>query len=210
MRPFSRVLRALALLPLLAASFDSALAQKTAKEAEVVPEHNAYRPFRHPGPKHEVLRAFEGKWEAQITAWMHGSPPPKIEMRSTWDYRWVYGQRYIHGAHTLIQVAKEGEGAPVQVLGEIFLGHANERNEYFTYYFADEHVYPTYSIGHFDDTGKVLTLIGGEHDPVTGDDFKKIEIYRLEGPGQIGYELRYRFADGSEIKAAEGTYRRLP
>lgn len=210
MRPLPGLARAFALLLLCAAGLSPALAQKTAKEAEAIPEFDRYRPFRHPGDKHKALDAFEGKWEAAITAWLHGTPPPKVAMKATLDNQWVYGRRFVQGRYTLAQVEGEGKDAGVRVTGEYLFGHHNEKGEYFNYFFADDHVIPTVSTGSFDPAAKVFTFTGGEHDPVTGDDFAKIEIFRLKARDEIGYELRYRFADGTEIKAAEGTFRRVP
>ena len=210
MRALPGITRLLLVLVAIVLGLSPAHAQKTAKEAEAIPEFDKYKPFRHPGEKHQALNAFEGKWEARLTAWLHGTPPPKVEMKATLDNRWAYGRRFVEGTYILAQQSKPGEAAGVHVTGVYFFGHHNETGEYFNYFFADDHVIPTISTGRYDATARVFTFEGGEHDPVTGDDFTKIEIFRLNSADEMAYEQRYRFADGTEIKAAEGTFRRVP
>ena len=122
--------------------------------------------------------------------------------------KWVYGERFVEA--TFFRRGDQGpfERAPVEIHSIYYLGYDTYKKQYYNIFLGDEDVIPLTSSGSYDPEKKTLTFVGTEHDPITGDSFTKYEIFTLPGGDEIGYELRYGFADGSTITAGKGTYRR--
>lgn len=178
-------------------------AQKTAKEAEAIPEWEKYKPFRHPGENHRLLDSLEGTWTTTLRAWLHGSPPPEVALDARLEARWILDGRYL-------QLDYRHTGPELDLEGRYYFGYDPIEGHYYNLLIANDHVIPLHSKGAWDGEKKTLSFRGIEYDPVTGDSFEKREHFTFLAPDRIGYELRYGFSDGTEIKAAEGTFTTQP
>jgi hypothetical protein len=67
-----------------------------------------------------------------------------------------------------------------------------------------------YSKGVYLKAKNALLFTGTEDDPVSGDSYERLDLYTFQdNKDKIGYQLLYRFADGSEMKVVDGTYTRV-
>lgn len=193
-------------------------AQKTAEEAEAMPDFDAYAAFRKPQPEHAILAPLAGSWRCAMTVWLHGDPPPEAKLDATLDAEWAFGERFLR-----IEAHRKGtshhfETMPLDIHGVYYFGYDTYAKAYYNVLLSEEDVIPIRSAGTWQADARQLRFLTEENDPVTGDSFRKWEIFTLpekgsgkaaEAPDQLGYELRYGFADGSEIKAGECTFRRV-
>lgn len=193
-------------------------AQKSAEEAEPMPDFDAYAPYRKPQPKHALLGALAGRWHCAMTVWLHGEPPPKATLDATLEGEWVFGDRFLRIETHRKGVSHHFETMPLDIHGVYYFGYDTYEKAYFNVLLSEEDVIPIRSRGSWDEEARRLSFLTEEHDPVTGDTFRKWEIFTLPSADQaggrdpsaeaLGYELRYGFVDGSEIKAGECTFRR--
>lgn len=202
----TRLFVALGLAALAAAA--PLAAQKNAQEAEKPEDPVLYSQYGNPGEKHRLLDPMAGRWEATMSLWLHGTPPPEVKVSASMDNHWVFGGRYIEGRMQYTDNVKQPDGT-VAVTDMVYhFGHSNGERRFWSVLMGNFQLQPTFSEGAWNEQAKTMTFTGTEHDWVTGDSFQKIEIFNQSRPDELGYELHYRFADGSEIRAARADFRR--
>lgn len=181
----------------------SAAAQQTAKEAGPMGDASVYDKFLRPGDNHKILERFVGTWKGDLKALLHGTPPKEVPMQETLEARWILDGRFLETQFTF-QINGE------KIQGETIMGFNGGNQKFTRLYISAVDVRETFSHGVYIRAKDTLVFRGLEHDPVTGDDFERRDVY-LFGPdkNKIGYERIYNMADGSDIKVVEGTYTRV-
>lgn len=180
-------------------------AQQTAKEAE---QHAAppqeYDKILKPAAENEILGRFVGKWNANLSVLVYGSPPREVTMKDTFDARWILNDRFVEADYSYDLV-----GAGVSN-GKIIMGYNGATKEFFRNFLIDWDSRGTFSDGVYIRSKNALVFRGEENDPITGDSFEKREVFTF-GPDKdkFYYEQFYRFADGSELRVMWGDYIRV-
>lgn len=184
-------------------SFHPLAAQKSAKEAEKLQNPEDYKMLLR-GENHKLLEPFVGKWEATLRTWGHGTPPPENKMKQTLDARWTLDGMFLQTDFTA-----EMADPPVAFRGVNYRGYNPALEKFVSIQLSNSDARDIHAIGRYDAATKTFTFEANEKDPHLGDHFVRIDVYTFDGPDQINYQLRYRFDDGSEIKAMEGTFKRV-
>jgi hypothetical protein len=184
-------------------SLHPAAAQKSAKEAEK-PQNAADYTKLLPGENHKHLSLFAGKWEATLKIWGHGTPPPESSMRQTMDARWILRDNWLQTDFT-----HQFANSDALFTGHIFRGYNGATENFVAILMSDGDVRETVSTGTYDPAKKTFVFKGPEKDPVTQDTFYRKETYTFVDADHYRYELSYIYQDGSETKAAEGTFTRV-
>ncbi|HYG62844.1 MAG TPA: DUF1579 family protein [Thermoanaerobaculia bacterium] len=194
---------AAALVTAAVLSLHPAAAQKTAKEAEQPQTSPEYAKLL-PGENHKPLHPLVGKWEATLRGWGHGSPPPEFTFQQTLDTRWVMRNNWLQTDFTT-----KFPQVPEPFRGIVYRGYNAATENYVAILLSDGDVRETVSKGTWDPAKKTFVFIGPEKDPVTQDTFQRKEIYTLLDADSFKYQLIYVYQDGSESRAAEGTFTRV-
>jgi hypothetical protein len=178
-------------------------AQKNAKEAEKPQNPEDYKMLL-PGENQKLLEPFVGKWEATLRTWGHGTPPPESSMKQTMDTRWVMDGYFLQTDFT-----SQSAGADAPFQGVIYRGYNPSLQHHVSIQLSNGDAREIVSAGSYDAATKTFTFQSQEKDPHLGDTFVRKDVYTFDGPDQLTYQLRFGFKDGSEIKAAEGTFKRV-
>jgi len=185
-----------------------ALAQRTAKEAEIVQKKEDYQKAFGDRKMHHLLDPFVGTFEATLKVWGHGTPPTEGLIKQTVTSRWAYDAFLVSDVKTRFGRSEE-KMAPNSFDEVIYRGYnpGEKRFSSFRISQGDPREFPGY--GSYDEATKTFTFEGTEKDPVTGDSFVKRELYKVVSNDRIELTIYYRFPDGSQIKAVEGPFLRV-
>lgn len=178
-------------------------AQKSAKEAERTQNPEDYSMLL-PGENQKLLDPFVGKWQATLRTWGHGTPPPESSLKQTMDSKWVLNGNFLQTDFTT-----QFAGSEHVFQGIIYRGYNPADKHHVAILLSNGDARETVSTGSWDAAAKTFTFQGTEKDPHLGDAFVRKEVFRFEKPNEYFYQLFYVFKDGSEIKAAEGTFKRV-
>lgn len=148
-------------------------ARPAAQPADIAPDHplasmyaideaaamQAMMKAGTPGPAHEWLAQFLGRWETTMTMTMGDAP-----MHSTGvsEYSWLMDGRYIQD-----EFSSEFMGMPMSGLG--ITGFDNTRNQFFGIWLDSFSTGYAAMHGSLDPTGKILTMVGTMDEPSTGE-----------------------------------------
>ncbi len=185
-------------------------AQTTAKEAEQPYDRELSIYYATPHDSHRAIDWMAGKWKAATKVWGFGSPPPMHMITTTMDNRWLHDGRFLYGVMQRIDTVEAAELATKKPFyhGDNYFGYDNKLRTYWSLVLGNDHTTYLRAEGTLSTDGKRLEFRGPELSPVSGDIFTRIEIFTLKNADEIDYQLRYGFPDGSEITAAEGTFKR--
>lgn len=179
-------------------------AQQTAKEAEKeAGTGEQYDKLLRRTGHHDILARLEGSWQGSMKVLVWGPPPRETVMSDTLDVKLIFNGNFLEAEQT-----SNIEGNKFR--SKIIMGYNGADKEFYRLYMNEGEPRGTWSTGVHLRGRDALIFNGNEHDPVSGDKFTKREIYDF-GPNkdEIGYELSYVFADGSEMKVANGVYKRV-
>lgn len=196
--------RALAMAAALLGALPLA-AQQTAKEAqkEAGTGEQYDKLLRRTG-HHDILARLEGNWQGtnmKVLLW--GAPFRESTMTDTLNAKLIFNGNFLETEQVTTIEGNSGKS-------KIIMGYNGADKEFYRLYMNEGEPRGTWSTGVHLRTRDALIFNGTEHDPVSGDKFTKREIFDF-GPNkdEIGYELSYVFADGSELKVVEGVYKRV-
>lgn len=181
-------------------------AQQTAKEAEKeagTPEQ--YEKLLRRSGHHEILERLAGKWQGTLKVLVFGGNPfRETSMKETLEAEMILNGNFFQ-AHSTSMI--EG-GGPMKAM--IIMGYNGADKQFYRLYMNEGEPRGTWSTGVHIKSKDSLVFRGIEHDPVSGDEFEKWDVYTF-GPDKdkFHYELSYMFADGSEIKVANGDFTRV-
>lgn len=171
---------------LLTAMLGIAFASATLAFAQ--PDMEQQMKLAQPGPQHEVLKEFAGKWKGQLTMMMDPSGKPSSFPTSS-NSSMIMGGRFVQ-----INATSAMFGKPFATM--MILGYDNRKGKY-TLFSIDE--MGTYSIsaeGDYNAATKMLTLIGTEVDQGMSMEFKM--IFDLTSKTRHTFSIVFKMPDGSE------------
>jgi len=179
------------------------LAQQSAKEAEKEAGNPAeYEKVLKPADKHEVLNRLVGSWKGEFKVLIYG---PVKEATMTQDFvgQWILKDNFLE-----IDFNQDIRGSKLKA--KVLMGYNGAWRRFYQLYMTDGEPRGTYSKGVFLKAKNTLLLTGTEDDPISGDSYERLDFFNFQdNKDKIGYQLVYRFADGSEMKVADGTYTRV-
>lgn len=178
-------------------------AQQTVKEAEKdTADKAAFLKLIRPEAEMEILGRFVGTWEGTFKVMLHGTPPVEATMKDRLEAKWILGNSFIDTDFA-------GQFNDNKMVGRVTMGYNGGKKHFYRIYLADWDPRGTYSIGYYIRSRNALVFKGPEDDPLTGDSFEKRDSFTFVDKDNIYYEQFYTFADGSEVRVMEGTYKRV-
>lgn len=178
-------------------------AQQTVKEAEKdTADKAAFLKLIRPEAEMEILGRFAGTWEGTFKVMLHGTPPVEATMKDRLEAKWILGNSFIDTDFA-------GQFNDNKMVGRVTMGYNGGKKHFYRIYLADWDPRGTYSVGYYIRSRNALVFKGPEDDPLTGDSFEKRDSFTFVDKDNIYYEQFYTFADGSEVRVMEGTYKRV-
>lgn len=148
-----------------------------------------------PGPEHQRLAALAGNWTGTVKMWMEPGKPPMEEACSA-ERKLILGGRFLHE-----EVKSRFMGQPFAGLG--LTGYDNLKKKYTSIWVDSVGTGISSAEGSADASGKVLTFIREETDPVSGKKTKSKDVIRILGDDKNSMESFRLAADGKEMKVME-------
>ncbi len=151
-----------------------------------------------PGPHHAHLKPLVGKWNA--TAKFRPSPEaPWMESRSTGEYAWTMGGRFItqkvFGEPMMPEMPSfEGFG---------IIGYDNVTEKYQSFWIDNYGTMMMMAEGTCDATGKTFTFKGTFTDPMTGKPTWLKSVYKIESNDRITLTMYGPDPTGQEFRTME-------
>jgi hypothetical protein len=181
-----------------------ALAQQTAKEAErEAGTPDEYEKILKPADKHEILNRLVGTWKGDFKVLLYGTPLRESTMKQDFVGKWILKDNFLE-----IDFTQDIQGSILKA--KILMGYNGSMRRFYQLYLTDGEPRGTYSLGVLFRAKNALVFTGTEDDPISGDAYERRDVFTFIDKDKIGYQLIYRFLDGSELKAADGTYTRVP
>jgi hypothetical protein len=178
------------------------MSQQTAKEAEKEAGSSAeYEKILKPADKHEIMGRFVGTWKGDFKVLLYGSPSEATmthEMRG----QWILKDNFLE-----IDTKQDIKGSILTT--KTLIGYNGSWKRFYHLFLTDGEPRGTYSLGVLFRAKNALVFTGMEDDPISGDAYERRDIYTFVDKDKIGYQLIYRFLDGSEIKVVDGFYTRV-
>ena len=178
------------------------LAQQSAKEAEKEAGNPAeYEKLLKPADKHEILNRLVGTWKGEFKVLLYG--PKEATMTHDFVAAWILKDNFLE-----INYTQDIQGSLLKV--KTLMGYNGAWRRFYQLFMTDGEPRGTYSKGVYLKAKNALLFTGTEDDPVSGDSYERLDLYTFQdNKDKIGYQLLYRFADGSEMKVVDGTYTRV-
>ena len=121
-----------------------------------------------PGPAHQKLDYFVGRWNTTTRIWMAGPSAPPTETKGTSNMKWTMDGRFVHEDHAG-EIAMPGADGKMQTLkftGMGLMGHDNFKNLYTANWVDSTRTDIQTMMGASDPTGKVFTYYGPMDEPM--------------------------------------------
>jgi hypothetical protein len=160
----------------------------------------AWAKVAEPGPEHERLDLFVGRWTLEGTYWTAPGAKPRTitgEMQS----RWVLGNRFVLAEGTI--------GSEAYRILEL-MGYDNLKRQYVTISASTMFTAIHQSVGTCDPSGKTFTFTSAYVDPVTGTTKNTRQTIEIRGPDRHVAETYDEGPDGHEFKTLTMTFTRGP
>jgi len=178
------------------------MSQQTAKEAEKEAGNGEqYEKLLKPADKHELMGRFVGTWKGDFKVLLYGTPN---EAAMTHDMigKWILKDNFLE-----IDINQDIKGSKLTT--KTLIGYNGSWKRFYHLFLTDGEPRGTYSLGVLLRSKNALVFTGPEDDPISGDSYERRDIYTFVDKDKIGYQLIYRFVDGSEIKVIDGFYTRV-
>lgn len=154
-----------------------------------------------PGPSHEVLNAFEGKWKVTSRSWMKPGDKPEISS-GTSSLSWMLDGRFL-------QQKYKGEWAGEKFNGMGFVGYDNLKKEYVTLWMDNMSTGVFQAKGKYNPATKTINDSGTFSCPMTGEKEKWFRSeWKVVDKNQHVYMMYMKDPNGKEFKSMELTYNR--
>jgi len=150
-----------------------------------------------PGPAHQVLRNFEGDWNAAVTCWMDAGGQPNVST-ATSKVKWILDGRFLEEEF-------HGEMMGTSFTGRCLMGFDNTRQKFKSVWVDSLHTSMCTSVGKADNGYKVITLEGKVDCPGTGrKDVPIKQVFRVFSRDKHVLEM---FTDGAKTMVIAYTRR---
>lgn len=189
----SRMLQVLA-LSLFAIVGIASIAQAQMSDEQM---QNAMK-MAQPGPAHDVLKHFEGKWKSTITSYFNPSAPMKGTGKTT--NTMILGNRFL-------QMEGDGTIMGTKVANMQILGYDNRKGKYFIFSIDEMGTYAVTAQGDYDEATKTMTLHGTEEEG--GMKFNFRMVMQFVDKKTVKFDLVFDFPGQGEMKMVEGVYTKV-
>jgi len=151
-----------------------------------------------PGPGHEVLKLFVGKWKSAITA--HFDPTMPMKGKGQTTNTMILGGRFL-------QMEGDGTMMGMKVANVQILGYDNRNGKYFIFSIDEMGTYAVTAEGDYDEATKTLTLRGTEQEGDMKFDFRF--VIQFVDKKTIKMDVIFAFPGQGEQKMVEGVYTKV-
>ncbi len=156
--------------------------------------------YGQPGPPHQRLNGFAGRWNAEFQFWTDENVPPVVSKGKS-QQKWILGGRFL-------QQDFKGElfGQPFNGMG--LIGYDQTKQQYTAMWVDSSMTAITTTTGTLSKDGKTLTFVGEHIDSNTGKPTKTRDITRIFDSNKHTLEMFEVSADGKEHKLFMITFTR--
>ena len=179
--------------------FVSASALQEPKQ-ETDPAMEAFKKAGTPGEHHKHLEMLNGTWNVIAKYWTAPGAPPS-ESTGVGEHKAMLGGRFVQTAYESTFM-----GQPFVGIG--YSGYDNQKKKYVEVWMDTLGTMILTSEGHCDGTGKVRTMTGAYHNPMTGNEHTMRSVMRIEGPDKLVLEMFDKAPGSEEFKTMELVYTR--
>lgn len=159
----------------------------------------AWMEYMQPGEVHQLLASYNGEWKADMTMYMPGSEPMK--MQSTATFEMVMDGRFQKGTY-----AGDMMGMPFE--GVSTVGYNNARQMFESTWMDNSGTGITYSEGKWDARTRTIEFKGMMTDPMTKTTNPFREVVTLTDENTHKMEM-YETKEGKETKTMEINFTRI-
>lgn len=152
-----------------------------------------------PGPQHEVLKVFEGKWIQKIVTRLDPTAAP-ASVDGISEGRMILGGRFI-------QIENTGEMAGLNVSSLQIIGYDNRRQRYFTFGLDELGTYAVMAEGDYNPTTKILTMFGETEEGGVRVKFRF--EFKVVDNDHYTYVVVFTLPNGTEVRPVEIDHRRV-
>ena len=196
---------AICLLATLARSADESqtAAAPPADKKQPTPEEMMaiWMKYGTPGKEHEIFKSMEGKFDADVTMQMPGSPSPE-KSTGTSTNKLIYDGRYLHGDYSGTMMGKPFKGSGLWAYDKL-------KQKYMSLWIDDMSTMVMIAEGAADSSGKVITVKAKCMDPVKGKEINTRQVMTVVDDDHHTYEMYQSDDDGSnETKSMTIKYTR--
>lgn len=131
----------------------------------------AWMEFMTPGEMHKMMAESEGEWITKITFWQAPDTEPMVS-EGTAVNEMILGGRYLQSKHKFMSMGMPMEGVSLQAFD-------NGKQEFVSIWFDNMGTGFMTSSGKYDESTKSITFYGTAYDPLTKQDMKMREIYKI-------------------------------
>jgi len=144
-------------------------------------------------PQHEALKPLIGSWNVKVRFWMDPAAPPS-ESTGTFERKALLGGRFLQEEFT-----GSFMGQPFSGIGHV--GYDTMKKKYVSSWMDNMSTGIMTSSGDADASGKVITLISTEVNPMTGA--KDKSVLRILNNDKNVVEMYVPGPDGKDVKTLE-------
>ena len=156
--------------------------------------------YTSPGPQHQELSAFAGKWTTRTRVWENPEARP-VEFPGSAENRMILGGRFLE-----VESRSQMNGAESHGLG--IYGYDAFKEKYSFYYIHDGETQALVGLGDRDSTGAITFSVAMDM-PLAGEHAKPIRaVLRRVSASREVFEMFERYLDDREWKVLEIAYDR--
>jgi hypothetical protein len=186
---------------LASGAFAQGKADKKGKGAPADPMMAAMAKYGTPGPQHKTLRSMVGSWNVAGKFWMDPTKPP-VESTSTAEIK-PLGDLWVI------------EDVKGDFMGKPFMGHGVHgydltKNKFVGSWVDNMGAWIMSSEGTADASGKVITSMGNDFDPMTGKTGTIKGVTKIDSDTKHTMSMFKTGPDGKEMKIMELVYTKKP
>jgi hypothetical protein len=158
--------------------------------------------FAKPGPQHQVLAAFAGRWTTTTRAFADPTTRP-AEFAGSAESRMILGGRYLE-----LESRSTVNGAENHGLG--LYGYDVFKEKYTFYFIHDGDTQALEGLGDANPEGTRIAFEVAMDMPTTGERAKPFRaVLRRDGPDRYLFEMLEKHPDGKDTKVLEVAYDRV-
>ncbi len=153
-----------------------------------------------PGAGHKKIEFLAGSWNTKNSMWMDPAQPPEVT-KGTSEHKWVLGGRFLEQRF-------EGNFMNMPFSGMGYTGYDNYKKQYVGTWMDTMGTCLLNMSGHFDGSGKVLSMTGKMDDPMQGKEVTFREKMTIVSNDEILFEMFGPGPDGKDYRMMEIRYTR--
>ena len=154
-----------------------------------------YMRLAQPGPAHEMLKKFEGKWD--ITYYWYTDPNKEpIVTTASGETKMILGDRFL-------ELTSIGEAMGQVIESMTIMGHDNRTGKHTLYSFDTMGTYALNAEGDYDEEQKLITYNGTNFEPAMGRDVDYKIIWYLGNEDEYNVDILFELEEGTYTKVME-------